>query len=149
MICCAFVVTDTLSLSRTGWLAVHVCCTARDPHHYQVPANTATCVQHVLLQLHPLISHAPHITLSRRLVRLDLGCVRLARDPSTVLMEPLASLTALSDLRMSVYSNGDATLTLQLSQLCALSNLQASGCLPAAAAISLTVHIHWCLTDQL
>jgi hypothetical protein len=41
-------------------------------------------------------------------------------------MEPLASLTALSDLRMSVYSNGDATLTLQLSQLTALSNLQAS-----------------------
>eukprot|EP00882_Tetradesmus_deserticola_P003943 GHRQ01004169.1.p1 GENE.GHRQ01004169.1~~GHRQ01004169.1.p1 ORF type:complete len:540 (+),score=233.07 GHRQ01004169.1:193-1812(+) len=62
--------------------------------------------------------------LHARLVRLDLGCVRLARDPSTVLMEPLASLTALSDLRMSVYSNGDATLTLQLSELRALSNLQ-------------------------
>jgi hypothetical protein len=52
--------------------------------------------------------------------------VCLARDPSTVLMEPLASLTALSDLRMSVYSNQDATLTLQLSELSALSNLQAS-----------------------
>ncbi|WIA18364.1 hypothetical protein OEZ85_009828 [Tetradesmus obliquus] len=62
--------------------------------------------------------------LHARLVRLDLGCVRLAHDPSTLLMEPLASLTALSDLRMSVYSNGDSTLTLQLSELCALSNLQ-------------------------
>uniref|UniRef100_A0A383VIH7 F-box domain-containing protein n=1 Tax=Tetradesmus obliquus TaxID=3088 RepID=A0A383VIH7_TETOB len=62
--------------------------------------------------------------LHARLVRLDLGCVRLARDPSMVLMEPLASLTALSDLRMSVYSNGDSTLTLQLSELSALSNLQ-------------------------
>lgn len=62
--------------------------------------------------------------LHARLVRLDLGCVRLARDPSTLLMEPLASLTALSDLRMSVYSNGDSTLTLQLSELGALSNLQ-------------------------
>jgi hypothetical protein len=78
-------------------------------------------------------------TLVCRLVRLDLGCVRLARDPSTALMEPLASLTALSDLRMSVYSNEDATLTLQLSQLCALSNLQASSSLLAAAAVSLHV----------
>lgn len=62
--------------------------------------------------------------LQARLVRLDLGCVRLAKDPSSSLLEPLAALTALSDLRMSVYSNGDATLTLQLSELSALSNLQ-------------------------
>lgn len=62
--------------------------------------------------------------LQARLVRLDLGCVRLARDPSSSLIEPLAALTALTDLRMSVYSNGDATLTLQLSELSALSNLQ-------------------------
>eukprot|EP00879_Flechtneria_rotunda_P024277 GHRR01025729.1.p1 GENE.GHRR01025729.1~~GHRR01025729.1.p1 ORF type:complete len:467 (+),score=150.86 GHRR01025729.1:1156-2556(+) len=64
--------------------------------------------------------------LQARLVRLDLGCVRLAADPSTALMQPLAALTALSDLRMSVYSNNerDAMLTLQLSQLTALTNLQ-------------------------
>eukprot|EP00878_Enallax_costatus_P036691 GHUV01041228.1.p1 GENE.GHUV01041228.1~~GHUV01041228.1.p1 ORF type:complete len:404 (+),score=134.30 GHUV01041228.1:64-1212(+) len=62
--------------------------------------------------------------LQARLVRLDLGCVRLAKDPTSSLLEPLAALTALSDLRMSVYSNGDATLTLQLSELSALSNLQ-------------------------
>lgn len=62
--------------------------------------------------------------LQARLVRLDLGCVRLAKDPSSSLLEPLAALTALSDLRMSVYSNEDATLMLQLSELSALSNLQ-------------------------
>jgi hypothetical protein len=57
-------------------------------------------------------------------VRLDLGAVRLAADPTTALMEPLAALTALSDLRMALYSNGDAPLTLHLSQLSALSSLQ-------------------------
>jgi hypothetical protein len=39
-------------------------------------------------------------------------------------MEPLAALTALSDLRMRVYSNGDTPLTLHISQLNALTNLQ-------------------------
>lgn len=57
-------------------------------------------------------------------VKLDLGCVRLARDPASTLMEPLAALTALSDLRMRVYSNGETPLTLHLSQLNALTNLQ-------------------------
>lgn len=60
-------------------------------------------------------------------MKLDLGCVRLARDPTTTLMEPLAALTALSDLRMRVYSNGDTPLTLHISQLNALTNLQVSG----------------------
>lgn len=59
-------------------------------------------------------------------MKLDLGCVRLARDPASTLMEPLAALTALSDLRMRVYSNGEP-LTLHLSQLTALSNLQVCG----------------------
>lgn len=76
----------------------------------------------------------PH---TRTQVKLDLGCVRLARDPASTLMEPLAALTALSDLRMRVYSNGEP-LTLHLSQLTALSNLQVwvglrvgcSGCMP-------------------
>jgi hypothetical protein len=57
-------------------------------------------------------------------VKLDLGCVRLARDPANTLMEPLAALTALSDLRMRVYSNGETPLTLHLSQLNSLTNLQ-------------------------
>jgi hypothetical protein len=57
-------------------------------------------------------------------VCLDLGAVRLARDPATSLLEPLAALTALSDLRMRVYANDEAALTLHLSQLAALSNLQ-------------------------
>lgn len=42
-------------------------------------------------------------------------------------MEPLAALTALSDLRMRVYSNGEQPLTLHLSQLTALTNLQVGG----------------------
>jgi hypothetical protein len=57
-------------------------------------------------------------------VKLDLGCVRLARDPANTLMEPLAALTALSDLRMRVYSNGETPLTVHLSQLNSLTNLQ-------------------------
>lgn len=61
---------------------------------------------------------------SQTQVRLDLGCVRLARDPSSTLMEPLAALTALSDLRMRVYSNGETPLTLHVSQLKALTNLE-------------------------
>lgn len=53
--------------------------------------------------------------------------MRLARDPTTTLLEPLAALTALSDLRMRVYSNGDTPLTLHISQLNALTNLQVRG----------------------
>jgi hypothetical protein len=72
--------------------------------------------------------------LQARLVRLDLGCVKIYQDPATTLMEPLAALTALSDLRMSLYSNQDTPLTLQLDQLTALSNLQV-GCMFAQRAL--------------
>lgn len=68
-------------------------------------------------------------------VKLDLGCVRLARDPAVTLMEPLAALTALSDLRMRVYSNGETPLTMHLSQLNALTNLQVRTQTPAYAIL--------------
>ncbi len=84
--------------------------------------------------------------LQARLVSLDLGCVRLSRDPAACLLEPLAGLTALSDLRMSLHSNSDDQLTLHLSQLSALSNLQVRPCASVLYAVrcsSLHLFNYW------
>jgi hypothetical protein len=74
-------------------------------------------------KLHGLLKTCS-LHLSEHLVKLDLGCCRLGSEASFHALDNLSCLTGLTDLRMSVYSNSDTRLTLDLSQLAPLSNLQ-------------------------
>jgi hypothetical protein len=65
--------------------------------------------------------------LSRQLVKLDLGCVRLGSGAAA--LEGLAALQGLTDLRLSVYSNSDTRVTLDLGQLAPLRKLKVGPCL--------------------